>query len=334
MVTSIITDEGRGWFGKATISVSRSMKNAKGDRAMIIDNAVKTAVNLTDKVGSRTSMILLSVLLPGFLIVSEVSSYYYLRTFGAHSNPLTDAANAITHNYLFALFLLFFVLAVSFAAGFLSRAFAFWISDSLLKRQRFGRTIDGIRFKYGEEKVNGILEAYPIFLLTDKEEKLKDHSKHRSDFYIRNYCKLWLKTRVITLAIESIEVEINIFLSLVIPLAGIVLPYTGLYYANLISEQVWIPVASTVAAILMILKINDLRRYETEQALVHFLFAHWEQLVTAGVPIRNGADPLCMPARSQRGLLRFFALRKLFRPESERVGTPLLDQSPRGGRDG
>jgi hypothetical protein len=288
---------------------------------MALNDAIKTASNFADKVGSRTSMILLSVLAPGFLIVSEIVTWYYLKEFGTELSTLTQSLDIIAHNFLFSTLVILFVLALSFAFGFLSRELAFFTSDFLLRRQRPGRAMEAIKFKYGGDKgnmVDTILNAYPVFLLCTKEEQLKDYSKRRSDFYMRNFCKLWLRVRAADLSIENMEIEINIFLGLVLPTAGFALPFIGLHWTDWTAARVWFPLVSVAAAVLMMWKINDARRYETEQAVVHFLFAHlhWEKPVTIDMTFREeGNRAQATPGYSRRRSIRLPLFGNSIKPE-------------------
>jgi hypothetical protein len=264
---------------------------------MIIDDAIKTAASGVNKIGPRAGMVLFSVLLPGFLIVTEVFSFYYLQQFGTDIDKLKNASDVITRNFVFGILLILVVLALSFAAGFISREIAFAVSDCLLRRsgtsvlrlipyikQNINKTVNsnilhGLRIKYSNDNIDRVLLLHPIFDLYDCHDELRTVSRREPDFYVRNYCKLWLKIRVPNLAVEYMETEINIFLSLIIPIAGIILPFLGLRLADsTIWEVSGIVLVAITAALLMMVKINDGRRYETEQALVNFFFAHWENL--------------------------------------------------------
>jgi hypothetical protein len=246
---------------------------------MIIDDAAKTAANAVSKLGGRAGLALSSVLLPGFLILGETFSLYYFYNFGPNEEKLALASDIMSRNFVLVTLLLLVVLALSYAVGFVSRELAFYISDLFLRRHPFERTLEGVKIKYSKEKVEDIIRIHPVFTVSEKELRLI--SGRGVDFYARNYCKLWLKTRVPYLSVEYMETEINIFLSLVIPTAGLSLPFLGLHGAGMPYGVIWIPFITIFAATLMMLKINDARRYETEQALVHVLFAHWEDLAKA-----------------------------------------------------
>jgi len=251
-----------------------------------METALKQTAKLMDHVGYRTRLIVLSVLFPGFIIVCEGLAAIWLSIHGTLSfDEVKDLADFIGNkNIVLVLFLSLLLLAASFGIGFIARTFSFGVSDWLIHRGHFPRRsfaqrMDHLSEVYGESSVNPVKELYHVFSLVQRHSTTAAVTKlpRPAEFYIREYCKLWLRAKVPSLCTDHTEIEINVFMSLLIPMGFVALPILTAGHGPF---NIGLALAAITVSLLMLGKINESRCYETEQAIVNFLFAHWERLHT------------------------------------------------------
>ena len=137
-------------------------------------------------------------------------------------------------------------------------------------------TLDRLRLIYGQDKVNEVLHQGEIFHCSIKEAELKLRSPRSPDFYVRNYCKLWLRVKAPNLSIDYLETEINVFIAFVIPTACAAVPFVVRERSSFDIADFGVTAFLILSAFLMLFKINTVRWYETELAISNYLFAHWD----------------------------------------------------------
>src|SRR5689334_18194276 len=108
-------------------------------------------------------MLLTSVLVPGFLFVTEVFLFWFIYSQDDLSiDRLAQIARPIQTSFILAIFCFLIVLALSTAAGFLSRELAFAISDFGIRNHRVDDLVRGMKLKYDELSVEGIIKRYTV----------------------------------------------------------------------------------------------------------------------------------------------------------------------------
>ncbi|MDB5637853.1 MAG: hypothetical protein JWP51_2761 [Bradyrhizobium sp.] len=248
-----------------------------------METAIKEAQTLIGSLGTYSRLVIVGVWFPGFLILCEVS-YVYFRLFGpSDRGPFNFAADKMKEydSAVISTFIVIFILAVSITFGYLARDISFAISDAWLRR-RWPPTralpviFEQIRLLYGDEQVDGITRHHPVFRLAYGE--LDGSRLARSpESCVREYCKQWLRLKAPILNTEGLEIETNMVMGLVLPVAFAAAVFP-LMNKNVLG--VGLAIASLLAAIFMMYRITWARNIETEQAIVNFLFAHWEGPLT------------------------------------------------------
>ena len=249
-----------------------------------METAIKAAGSLVGSLGTYARLIIVGVWFPGFLIFCELGSTYFALfgppdkgLFGYLADRIKQFDSAIVSS-----FVLVFVLAASIAIGYVARDIAFALSDLGIRRRwrpvrRLAQVYAEIRQVYGDRKVTEVTTKYHVFRLAGRE--MEDVSLPRAlESYVREFCKQWLRARVPSLNTEGLEIEINMVMGLVMPVALfsiVLLAFLGSWLG------VPLAVLSIAAAVYLLYRINWARNLETEQAIVNFLFAHWEDLPTA-----------------------------------------------------
>jgi hypothetical protein len=233
-----------------------------------------------DEIGYRTRITLLSVLVPGLVLVSEGATAWYCHShIELASSSLIGLTQYIKDNAFVALLILILVLAVSFAVGFLFREIAFTISDAVMRAGVFGRdslqgVLDRIKLVYGTERVESVLDKEEIFKCGSREADLRLRSPRGPDFFIRNHCKLWLRVHAPAYAIDYLEAEINVFIAFVIPTGLAAVPFIIAERNSFDLFDLVCVTAILLTALMMLAKINAMRAYETELAIANFVVAH------------------------------------------------------------
>jgi len=245
---------------------------------------IEEAGGLIESIGTYARVTIVGVWFPGFLLFCELGSTYF-QFFGPAEQGLLGYLVAKTREFdspIVAAFVVVFVLATSISLGYLARDLAFAISDFWLRRgwppvRRLAEVYGTIRRVYGEKNVDEVTSRYPVFRLATGH--LDGESLPRMpESYVREFCKQWLRVKVPGLNTEGLEIEINMVMGLVVPmaLASIVSPsFFGPWLA------IPLAIASVVAATFLMYRINWSRNIETEHAIVNFLLAHWEGLPAA-----------------------------------------------------
>jgi hypothetical protein len=244
-----------------------------------MEGIVKEAGSLIGSLGTYARLVIVGVWFPGFLVLTELSTAYLLwlgpvdqTLFGYIDERLTALDSAFVTTLVVVL-----VVASSIALGYLQRDLAFAISNAWLRRgwtpARTVREIyEQIRQVRGADEVDRVASGYPVFRLATGE--LDGSALPRlPDTYVREFCKQWLRLKSPDLNTEGLEIEINMVMGLVVPVALAALVAPALLDG-------WVGVAtallSLAAAGFLMYRINWARTIETEQAITNFLFAHRE----------------------------------------------------------
>jgi hypothetical protein len=246
-----------------------------------MESLIKEAGTLIESIGTYARLIVVGVWFPGFLIFCELGSCYF-RLFRSAEKTLFGyiAANIQSFNSAVVTTLIVVsVVATSIALGYVARDIAFSISDFWLRRQwrptrKLSDIYKQIRIVYGEKKVDDVARDYGVFALVSATGSIA-RLPRMPESYVREFCKQWLRVNAPALNTEGLEIEINMLMGLVVPMAlfstvaiCLVGGWLGIALAAL----------SIAAAVFMMYRINWARNIETEQAIVNFLFAHWERL--------------------------------------------------------
>lgn len=250
-----------------------------------MDGTLKEIGQLVGRVGSRARLFILGVLLPGFVISCEIGVFLAAGDSNRPRQLVTWAEETFQSPVVSGILAILLVLAVSYVLGYLSREFTFTLSTAWLRRRwrptrRVSRILKQLRIVYGARQVDNVIARHKVFRLVRHENDFAEQDLPRPpDFYIREYCKLWLRTMVPALSTEYMEVEINLAIGLVIPIFLAVIPCM-VFLPNLFGPVVTVitAVAIGLIAFRMLYSINGVRCQETEEAVLNFLFAHWTGL--------------------------------------------------------
>jgi hypothetical protein len=244
-----------------------------------VETAIKEAKGLIASLGTYARLVVVGVWFPGFLVLCELSLLYFRCIGQPQSAPLDYLAIRIKeyNNNLITVLIVFFVLAVSIALGYVARDISFAVSDFWLRRRwPPTRTLitmfQQIQLVYGRHEVDAVAKNYHVFGLAYGEIDAMPLPR-LNEAYVREYCKQWLRVNAPELNTEGLEIEINMVVGLVLPvaLASIVL---WIELGGLLGLIVGI--LALIAAAFMMYRITWSRNVETELAIVNFLFAHWE----------------------------------------------------------
>jgi|GraSoiStandDraft_16_1057320.scaffolds.fasta_scaffold346593_2 hypothetical protein len=246
-----------------------------------MEDLIKEAGTLIGSIGTYARLVIVGVWFPGFLIFCELGSCYF-RLFCSAEKTLFGyiAANIQSFNSsVVTTLIVVSVLATSIALGYVARDIAFAISDLWLRRQwrptrKLSDIYEQIRMVYGGKKVDHIAAGYRVFRLVSATGGM-DRLPRMPESYVREFCKQWLRVNAPALNTEGLEIEINMLMGLVVPMAlfsTVVICFVGSWVG------IALAVLSIAAAVFMMYRINWARNIETEQAIVNFLFAHWERL--------------------------------------------------------
>lgn len=254
-----------------------------------MERAINEVGSLIGSLGMYARLIIVGVWFPGFLIFCELGSAYFLLLgppdkglFGYVAAMINEFDSAVVSSFIGV-----FVLATSIAIGYVARDLAFALSDLWLRREwRPSRTLSKIyaeiRLVYGDDKVDEVTAKYNVFGLARGDVDASSLPR-MGESYVREFCKQWLRMRVPNLNTEGLEIEINMVMGLVVPVA-----LASTVFLSFLGSWLGIALAfvSIAAATFMMYRINWARTLETEQAIVNFLFAHWEELsaVAAATP--------------------------------------------------
>jgi hypothetical protein len=244
-----------------------------------METAIEEAKGLIASLGTYARLVIVGVWFPGFLVLFELN-VLYLRLFGQPQlNPFDYLANRIKEynsNVITSLIVLF-VLAVSIALGYVARDISFAASDFWLRRRwpptrTLNAIFQQIQLLYGHREVDSVTKSYSVFRLAYGEVDALLLPR-LDESYVREYCKQWLRLKSPELNTEGLEIEINMVMGLVLPVAlgaVVLLIELGGVFGLIVS------ILTLLAALFMMYRITWSRNVESELAIVNFLFAHWE----------------------------------------------------------
>jgi hypothetical protein len=246
-----------------------------------MESLIKETGTLIESVGTYARLVVVGVWFPGFLIFCEIGSCYF-RLFRSAEKTLFGyiAANIQSLNSsVVTTLIVISVVATSIALGYVARDIAFAISDFWLRRQwrptrKLSDIYKQIRIVYGEKKVDDVVRDYGVFVLVSATGSTA-RLPRMPESYVREFCKQWLRVNAPILNTEGLEIEINMLMGLVVPMAlfsTVAVCFVGGWLGIALAAL------SIAAAVFMMYRINWARNIETEQAIVNFLFAHWERL--------------------------------------------------------
>ncbi|GGD78151.1 hypothetical protein [Caballeronia grimmiae] len=255
-----------------------------------MEGALKEVGNLAGMIGSRARLLILGVLTPGFLLLCEALAVVFwtdISQQGALIAWLTK--NFGSQSFALAL-LVMLVLAVSYVLGYISRETTFALSTAWLRHgwppaRYVSKMLEQMRFIYGSDKVDSVIGQYKVFELANHEADYKEHGLIRPpEFYVREYCKLWLRTKVPALSTDHMEAEINLVVGFIAPVL-FVAPCVVARHGQI--GPYWTAATAVIAllfAVRLFYTINGVRGQETEEAIINFLYAHWEGLADKPKP--------------------------------------------------
>ena len=239
----------------------------------------KEAGGVIESLSMQARQIIMGVWFPGILLLCESLYIYTLLVLPKAQNPfdLTSAFVKRLDSEVVAGFVAFLALGVAMTLGYVARDLAFYISDWWLARgwrpaRSIRQILEQVRVVYGAADVDNIIQRYRVFNLVGNTESRKILPR-AEDSYVREFCKQWLKLNAPTQSSDGFELEINLAIGLIPPVAfaAIVLGLTYSGPLGLIMSLICI-----LVALFMMYRVNWSRSMETEIALVNFLFAHWQ----------------------------------------------------------
>jgi hypothetical protein len=252
-----------------------------------METAIKEAQTLIGSLGTYARLVIVGVWFPGFLILCECSYIYFQLAGSLEQQPFVYVASKMKEydSSVVSTFMVVAILAVSITLGYVARDISFALSDLWLSRtwpptrtlpQIFGQ----IKLLYGDDKVDAIARKHNVFRLAYGELEVS-RLQRAPDSYVREYCKQWLRLNYPTLNTEGLEIEINMVMGLVLPFALA----AGVFLLMIKGALgIMVAIAILLAATFMMYRITWSRNIETEQAIVNFLFAHWEPLPNKCLP--------------------------------------------------
>lgn len=255
---------------------------------------MKAAIEvLSSKLGSLFRSQILSILLPGAVILLEV---WLLAGYPQLPDPVTSSPIPYRNVIGVVLFLY-----LAYAVGFCARQLSFLVSESSPKKLAFWRnshTEGGLPFNtrrwgerfycreafkhnwtllsatFGDAWVEKVRNKHPFGLLEVGTSDSNAYSPEEVDFReLFHYCKYWLQGNHPSLTTVPMEVEFNLQLSVMVPLGllpFVVLRVTGSLVAFGLASAVSIALTAV-----LVRRANHLRHAEVFNVLRNVLFAHW-----------------------------------------------------------
>ncbi len=247
---------------------------------------------LASEIGSFIRKDLLSVFLPGFVILVElwVIADYPRAVEGLPSNTWVEAIVVVYFSYV---------------AGFCARQVTFLLAerklmtlfrihrsedakqgrpfgtlswgDRFYNRDAFDHNYDLLAATFSKDLVDKILDKHPFAsqIRTNGQRSARSPEEPEPADYreIFHYCKLWLRANDPVLATDAMEIEFNLQLSIVIPL--LLLPWA--LWRGI--GGVLLPTSTAVVAVLctmiMYRRGNHVRHAEVFDVLRNLLIASW-----------------------------------------------------------
>lgn len=250
-----------------------------------METALKGAGKLLSSIGYRAQLLVIGVLFPGVLITLELGAAWTFGDDGRRGEIYRWITQDLKAMAVPGLLLVVVALVVAYILGYIARDLTFKASNFWLRRgwppsRPASAILAQMRIVHGAGEVDRILGRYRVFDLAAHEKSATTHGLPRlPDFYIREYCKLWLRTRAPALSTDGMEAEINMIIGFVIPVFLGIVPSL----AFLPSRFGWLAAIGAALVCLLIgarlfFNINAVRCQETEEAVANFLFAHQMRL--------------------------------------------------------
>jgi hypothetical protein len=268
-----------------------------------MESAAKGAGQLLGTLGYRAQLLVIGVLLPGLLITLELSAVWAFNDEGRRNAILAllpKDAESLAVPGIGVVLLIFFP---AYILGYVAREMTFKCSTAWLRRgwppaRRASVILAQLRTVHGAGQVDQVIRHYPVFDLASREADPATLALPRpADFYIREFCKLWLRTKAPALRTDGMEAEINMGLGFVIP------SFLGVIPSVVFIPAMFGPAVAAGAVIGFILigsglfyNTNTVRCQETEEAISSFLFAHRMRLDR---PSPDSPPRLAAPRRSK-----------------------------------
>ncbi|MCK1457110.1 hypothetical protein IVB34_01715 [Bradyrhizobium sp. 2] len=243
-------------------------------------SALKDAGSLVASIGNRAWLMTMGVIFPGLLISCELIWLYVAWNFPTEAIIPLALSKLASLTPLSSFLFVAIGLAVACGVGYLNRDATFAVSNTWLQWgmppcRPLSSVMNQLRFIHGSDAIDRVAGKYGVFSLTDDSKDAAAKLPRSAESYVREFCKLWLSAKAPTLTTVGTEIEINGVIGLVTPiaLAGLVIlaslhTLLGALLGGL----------ALVSAIFLLYRVNSSRVMETENAILNFMFAHWEAL--------------------------------------------------------
>jgi hypothetical protein len=211
---------------------------------------------------------LLGVLVPGFLILSELM-YWTLpaNRRGSFTGALQYVSSQSSRlNTVVEVGTAFLALFVAYVLGFILRQTVWRIVLWRLKDPLWTNVRSNLSELYSVGSIDSVIEAHPALM----------RAGGPTTTGIRRYAKVWLQLREPRLSVDFLEAEINILFAYIPPFAlGPFIVFDvalGSHLAYLIAA----PLTSAFFVAILAFAAKRLR-FDTEpfETILNFLFAHW-----------------------------------------------------------
>jgi hypothetical protein len=162
----------------------------------------------------------LSIFLPGFIVVTEVAL--------GVSRDLVATLLGANLNFIGGTLLFVLVLATSYALGLLSRTVGFGIEEwaeqqatshpwlQRVVRPRSVGALEYVQARYTADGVRAALQGTPFFDEPPVGHAIEAHHVHGGSFA---FAKYWLRLQAPSMGVDRNEIDVNVRLALVVPVA-------------------------------------------------------------------------------------------------------------------
>lgn len=218
-----------------------------------------------------------SVLLPGVVLLTELTilGVWLTSDQPAGIRSILDAISTVraAGTVVFAAL----GLAASYVIGYLARELGFWLValTERVRRRAEPAYWRRLRALFGDEFAEELADLHPVLRHVDPDARSQDSPNqfsfpigggHRADTEHQafEYSKLWLRQHSPTLGIESIEAEINILLSTLLPVLLLGVDVAVLSEGPLLLRVMAIPVAVLIAfaGTRSVLRLREIERWQ------------------------------------------------------------------------
>jgi hypothetical protein len=243
-------------------------------------SALKDAGSLIANMGTRAWLMTMGVIFPGLLITCELIWLYVAWNFPSEAIIPLALDKLASLKPLSSFLFVVIGLAVACGVGYLNRDASFAVSNTWLQWglppcRPLTNLFNQLRFIHGPDAIDAVAKKYGVFSLVNESSEGTVKLPRLPESYVREFCKLWLAAKAPTLSTVGTEIEINIVIGLVTPtaLAGLViLASLRTFFGALLGGF------TLASAAFLLYRVNSARVMETENAILNFLFAHWETL--------------------------------------------------------